>query len=130
MTGNGTVIALIGAGVAHDAAGNANTASTSADNSVTFVGTLPLALHFVVGAPPGATAATPFTFTVTVRDQLNNTVTGYNGTVHFTSSDRTAALPPDSTLVNGVGTFTATLRATGNQTLTATDTVAGSLAGS
>ncbi len=36
MTTNGTVIATLGAGVAHDAAGNANTASTSTDNTVTY----------------------------------------------------------------------------------------------
>ncbi len=36
MTGDGTVIATIGAGVAHDAAGNANVASTSTDNTVTY----------------------------------------------------------------------------------------------
>src|SRR3989442_564141 len=36
---NGTVIATIAAGVAHDAAGNGNTASTSTDNTVTFTST-------------------------------------------------------------------------------------------
>src|SRR6266540_2121534 len=36
MTTGGTVIASIGAGLVHDAAGNANTASTSTDNTVTF----------------------------------------------------------------------------------------------
>ena len=34
MTGSGTVIASIAAGKAHDSAGNANTASTSTDNTV------------------------------------------------------------------------------------------------
>ena len=33
MTGSGTVIGQLAAGVAHDAAGNANTASTSTDNT-------------------------------------------------------------------------------------------------
>jgi hypothetical protein len=41
MTGSGTVIATIASGVAHDAAGNANTASTSTDNQVTFDTTPP-----------------------------------------------------------------------------------------
>ena len=41
MTGDGTVIATIAAGVASDAAGNANTASTSADNTVTYDATAP-----------------------------------------------------------------------------------------
>src|SRR5207237_1196186 len=36
MTVSGTVIANIAAGKAHDVAGNANTASTSVDNTVTF----------------------------------------------------------------------------------------------
>ena len=36
MTSSGTVVATIGAGVATDAAGNANTASTSTDNTVTW----------------------------------------------------------------------------------------------
>ena len=37
MTGSGTVIATVGAGVAQDGASNGNTASTSTDNSVTYV---------------------------------------------------------------------------------------------
>jgi hypothetical protein len=37
IAGNGTVIASIAAGMATDAAGNGNTASTSNDNSVTFI---------------------------------------------------------------------------------------------
>ncbi len=36
MTGAGTVIATIAAGVAHDAAGNGNAASTATDNTVVF----------------------------------------------------------------------------------------------
>ena len=54
-----------------------------------------------------ATGGTPFNFTVTALDPFNNTATGYGGTVHFTSSDGAAALPANSTLTNGTGTFTA-----------------------
>src|SRR5205823_10752224 len=36
MTSSGTVIATIGIGAAHDAAGNSNAASTSTDNTVTY----------------------------------------------------------------------------------------------
>ena len=39
MTASGTVTAAIAAGVAHDVAGNANVASTSTDNTVTFAPT-------------------------------------------------------------------------------------------
>src|SRR5262249_32705885 len=48
--------------------------------------------------------------------------TGYTGTVHFASGDPRATLPANSTLTNGTGTFTVTLRTTGAETITATDT--------
>jgi hypothetical protein len=51
MTGDGTVFASIGAGVATDAAGNGNLASTSTDNTVTFT------------APAGGVAITNVTVT-------------------------------------------------------------------
>ena len=81
------------------------------------------ATHFVVTAPPSATAGTPFNITVTAEDVYGNTATGYTGTVHFTSSDTAAVLPGNSTLNAGTGTFSATLKTTGSQTITATDTV-------
>src|SRR5208282_1974553 len=55
---------------------------------------------------------------------------GYSGTVQFTSSDPAAKLPPNSKLVNGTATFSATLTTTGFQTITAADTVSASLRGS
>jgi hypothetical protein len=61
--------------------------------------------------------------------QFNNVATGYTGTVHFTSSDAMAILPADSTLTAGTGTFDATLKTVGNQTLTATDTANASITG-
>src|SRR5437773_1977871 len=45
MTSSGTVLASIPAGVASDAAGNLNTASTSTDNSVTFTPVSPVVLE-------------------------------------------------------------------------------------
>ena len=68
------------------------------------------ATHFSVSAPASATAGSAFSFTVTALDQFNNTTTGYAGTVHFTSSDGSAVLPANSTLTNGAGTFSATLK--------------------
>src|SRR5204863_487973 len=87
------------------------------------------ATHFTVSAPASATAGTAFSFTVTALDQFNNTATGYAGTVHFTGSDGQAVLPGDSTLASGAGTFSATLKTAGNQTITATDAAAASIAG-
>jgi len=76
-------------------------------------------------------AGSSFTVTVGAQDPYGNTDTAYAGTMHFTSSDRAAgALPPDSTLTNGQGSFAATLDTAGSQTVTATDTATASITGS
>jgi hypothetical protein len=87
------------------------------------------ATHFAVIAPPTVPPDSPFTFTVTALDAFNTIATGYGGTVHFTSTDAQATLPANSTLTNGTGTFTATLRTLGTQTITAVDTVNASIIG-
>jgi sugar lactone lactonase YvrE len=88
------------------------------------------ATHFSVSAPATTIAGSPVTVTVTAQVADNNTATNYSGTVHFTSSDTGAALPANSTLTNGVGTFTVTLFTVGTQTITATDTATSSITGS
>src|SRR5208283_2173781 len=72
---------------------------------------------------------TSFNFTVTAYDANNNIATGYTGTVKFTSSDSKAVLPANSTLTNGTGTFAATFKTAGNETITATDTKTASITG-
>src|SRR5207249_1333288 len=72
---------------------------------------------------------TGFSFTVTAQDTFNNTATGYTGAVTFSSSDPLANLPGTSSLPGGSGTFSATLKTAGNQTLTATDTTTPSITG-
>ncbi len=84
----------------------------------------------VNGYPSPTTAGASHTFTVTALDQFGNTATGYSGTVHFTSSDGAATLPANVTLTNGTGTFSATLKTAGTQSLTATDTVTNTITGS
>jgi predicted RNA methylase len=101
---------------------------TGTSNSIS-VGTTAAATHFSVVAPNAATAGTALSITVTALDASNNTVTSYSGTVHFTSTDGQAALPADSTLTNGTGTFSVTLNTLGSLTITATDTVAASITG-
>ena len=68
MVASGTVIANINAGVAHDAAGNANTAATHTDNTVTYnapatTGTLSVK-KTINNAGGGIGAATDFSFHV------------------------------------------------------------------
>jgi predicted outer membrane repeat protein len=81
----------------------------------------------VTGFATPATAGVDGTFTVTARDTLGNIVTGYQGTVHFTSTDPQAVLPADYLFVaadNGVHTFSATLKTAGSQSISATDAAA------
>jgi hypothetical protein len=88
------------------------------------------ASHYSVQAPGLATAGTPISFTVTALDPSNNIVTGYTGTVHFGSSDPTAAVPANATLTNGTGTFQATLKTIGTQNVSATDVAVTTIVGS
>jgi hypothetical protein len=87
------------------------------------------ATHLSVTAPAAGTAGTAFNFVVTALDASNNTASGYSGTVHFSSSDPQAVLPVNSTLTNGMGNFSATLKTAGGQTITATDTVTALITG-
>jgi hypothetical protein len=82
----------------------------------------PNAIDFQVSAPASASIGRPVTVTVTALGLSGVIASGYTGTVHFTSSDPAAVLPPDSTLSNGSGTFTITLNTSGDQRVTATDT--------
>jgi hypothetical protein len=87
------------------------------------------ATHFAVNAPPAVGIFQTFSFTVRALDLFNNTATNYTGTVRFTTTSQQALLPPDSTLINGFGTFDANLQELGIQTITATDTVNSSITG-
>ncbi len=99
---------------------------SSATGSITVVAAV---THLAVSAPPTATAGTAVSFTVTPLDATNTPVTNYTTILHFTSTDAAATLPADSPIANGTGTFSATLRNVGSQTITATDTVNNSLTG-
>jgi hypothetical protein len=84
------------------------------------------ASRFVLTAPAAVNALTPFRLTVTVVDAYGNQVPSYTGTIHFTSSDSLAWLPPDYTFTaadGGQHTFTSglILWQMGNQTISATD---------
>jgi hypothetical protein len=120
------------------AGGQTVTATDTGTSSVTGSATVTVAAaaadHLTVSAPANATAGTPFDVVVTVQDAYSNVVTGYTGTVTFTTSDPGASLPADYTFLasdNGVHTFTvgATLVLAGSQTITATDTTTSSVTG-
>jgi hypothetical protein len=114
------------------------TATDTASSSITGQGTTTVnaagvVTHFGVYTVGKALAGFPTQVEVVALDASNNVVTGYTGTVHFTSSDSGATLPDDYTFTasdNGSHLFPVTLATAGKQTVTATDTSTSSLTGS
>lgn len=124
------------------------TLKTAGTQSITATDTVNASLHgtdsgimvkpaaaskFVLSAPSSVMPGQSFSLTLTVEDAYGNVITGYTGTIHFTSSDSTAKLPANYTFTasdNGVHTFTGlVLKKTGNQTITVTDTHNSSITG-
>lgn len=90
------------------------------------------AASLAVGYPGPFTAGQLFVFNVSALDVWGNIADDYTGTVHVTSSDPLATLPADYTFVpsdHGSRMLAITLRTAGEQTITVTDTVNGSIAG-
>ncbi len=86
----------------------------------------------LVSFPSPVQAGVAGNLTVTAVDGSGATVAGYRGTIHFTSSDTQATLPPDYTFTaadNGTHTFSANLKSAGSQSIIATDTATGTIAG-
>ncbi|HEX7287277.1 MAG TPA: hypothetical protein VF532_13915 [Candidatus Angelobacter sp.] len=87
-------------------------------------------------SPPtdGVVPAVSFNLPLTIQGSTGPiTLTGYAGTVHFTSSDPTAVLPADYTFTAadaGTHTFPVTLSTLGDQTITVTDTRSAGFVGS
>ena len=66
--------------------------------------TVTSAFHFELTTPASVTSNVPFTVTVTAKDNSNNIVSGYVGTVHFSSTDpATPIVPADFTFTPGDG---------------------------
>jgi hypothetical protein len=91
------------------------------------------AQFLVISAFPTTTVAgTAQGMMVSVTDSFHNPVPSYAGTVHFTSDDNHALLPPDYTFTAadaGVHIFAATLTTSGTYVVRATDTLHGSITG-
>jgi hypothetical protein len=108
--------------------------AVSADGKDLFVATptgvrelgLPSGNQLVVsGIPASTTAGASGSITVTVEDAGGHVLTGYTGTVHFTSSDGQAVLPADYTFTSadaGSHTFSnVVLKTAGAQSVSVTD---------
>jgi alpha-tubulin suppressor-like RCC1 family protein len=134
--------------VSSDASGNASTSYTlgttagTSNNTLVVAGQTPLVgtpssvtftetgtagaatVLIVAGYPSSVTAGSSNNFSVTAKDAHGNIVPTYTGTIAFTSSDSQAVLPGGytfSTGDSGTRTFSATLKTTGTQSITVTD---------
>jgi hypothetical protein len=93
------------------------------------------ATHLAVAGASTTVAGTPITVTVRALDAYGNVAPTYRGTIHFTTTDLLASIPPDyafaaadhgkHTFANGV-----TLKTAGAQTVAATDTTTSTIVGS
>jgi len=113
----------------------ADTVQTSVTGSASIAVSAGSIDHYDVTAPATSSAGDPLTVGVTALDAFDNTITGYTGMVHFTSSDGGATLPSDYTFVggdNGSHTFTdeVTLVTAGTQSVDVNDTLTTSATGS
>jgi hypothetical protein len=109
--------------------GDTNYNGATGAASSTLVVNPPTLTNFTFSSTSSKTAGTAFSETITAKDQNGNTLTSYTGTVHFTSTDPQATLPPDYTFTTadaGAHTFTSgfTLRTAGSQRITVTDAAA------
>ena len=87
-------------------------------------------VHFTVTAPSSVAAGTAFSFTVTAHGCQQQSVPRLHRHGPFQQQRRgSASLPVNATLTSGTGTFGATLRTVGNQTITATDTGSSGITG-
>jgi hypothetical protein len=86
----------------------------------------------LAGFPSSLRAGSSAAFTVSAIDASWHVVPGYLGTIHFSSSDNQAVLPPDYTFGatdNGVHTFSVILKTAGTVSVTAADTATSSITG-
>jgi hypothetical protein len=83
MTGDGTVIASIAAGKASDAVGNASTASTSSDNTVTYDATAPVVS---CGSADGAWHAADVSIACTASDAVSGLANSADASFNLVTS--------------------------------------------
>jgi|GEM_PF-1251684 len=88
-----------------------------------------IATHYSLTIPSTIVAGIPFNATVVALDVNNNVATAYPGTVHFTSMDPKGALPANTLLTNGAGTFQTILYTAAPIAMRARDTVTSSITG-
>ena len=110
-----------------------NAAITATQSGISVSSSVAAVASFSVTGFPATTAGTAKTFTVTARDAQGVVITGYTGTVTFSSNDVKAGLPASYTFTAvdaGAHAFTATLKTAGAQSITVKDATVATAIGS
>jgi predicted outer membrane repeat protein len=119
-----TIINSAIGGLATDQRGLTRTVGGTVDIGSVEVQAAGTPTHFVIQQSPQVSAGVPFTLGVTVEDDFGTIITGFTGTVSFSSSDVAAVLPANYTFTAadaGFHAFSATLNTLGTQSITITD---------
>jgi hypothetical protein len=116
VTADGTVAPTIPAGGVEDQAGNTNTVSTSADNSVTVDGTKPNVTINKSGGQADPTSGSPVLFTV-VFDEPINDATFINADVSVGGTATTGTVTVTEIAPNDDTTFSVSIVVTGDGTV-------------
>ena len=110
-----------------------DTVTPSITGTSSFTAAPPVPASYAVTGLAATTAGLTQSFTVTVKDTINQVATGYRGTVFFTSTDWQAGLPLSYTFTAadaGVHTFAVAFKTSGLQSVTAHDSVTAAFVGS
>ena len=109
-----------------------NAAITATQSGIAVNQVIAQVASFTVSGFAATTAGTAKSFTVTAKDASGSVISGYTGTINFSSSDVKAGLPASYTFTaadSGSHTFSATLKTAGSQSLTVKDAAVGTAIG-
>ncbi|HEX3071201.1 MAG TPA: Ig-like domain repeat protein, partial [Thermoanaerobaculia bacterium] len=126
VSSNPSTVARVVSFVIDDGDGGVSPAATKTINI-----SCPVTTHYGIASTSPVLVNASTQITVSALTAANIVSACYAGTVHFTSSDAGATLPANYTFTNGEGShsFNFTMVTPGTQTITAVDTVTGSITG-
>ena len=109
-----------------------NAAITATQSGIAVNQVIAQVASFTVSGYPATIAGTAKSFTVTAKDASGSVISGYTGTINFSSSDVKAGLPASYSFTAadaGSHTFSATLKTAGAQSTTVKDAAIGTAIG-
>ena len=122
LGGDGTEQVLITLRTAGNQTVQATDTTNPGLNGSTTVTVTPGSLaQYTIAGPTTVVTGTPTTYTVRASDAFGNPITGFNGNARISVTDIEATAPGTVSIINGVGTFNATLRTFGDQTISVAD---------